>query len=198
MTAPVWTANLRQGLVQQLALLRYQARRLGWSGLAGAALALLALFFQLTVVSEAQQAAEGARSQIEALSQTHPAKPGAAPSTDQNQLETLHRFFPGSDAREAALVRIHTLAGEHGLSLESGDYREIAGDIAKKNGAGSLVKYQLSLPLSGPYPALRAWLAAVMNEMPTVALEDFSLKRDTVANPVVDARVRFTLYFEER
>jgi len=198
MPTPTTTASPRERLALRLARWRFHARRLGWSGLAGVTVALMALAFHLTAVRGAQQQVAATLAQIEALRHPNAARQGVPQSAARSQLETLHRFFPGRDARAAALVRIYALAGEQGLSLESGDYLEILPDAAQKRAGESLARYQITLPLRGPYPALRSWLATVMNEMPAVALDDFSLKRDTVANPVVDARVRLTLYFEER
>lgn len=180
-----------------LAKLRYATRRLGWVGLAGVALAAGALGVRATAVAALEAEAEGVRSRLAVL-RPQPAAPAA--SGPARQLETLRSFFPGRQAREAVIDRIESLAREHGLTLESGDYREIVPEAVRSGGPrpGELVRYQLTLPVKGSYPAWRAWLAALMNELPAVALDDFSLKRDAAASPVVDARVRFSLYFQER
>lgn len=185
--------NPRDWLLQQRAFMRYQIRRLGRGNLAGMLLIAAALVLQLTLVRGTRQETRKTQEQIEAL------RSGSAKTNESRPTSAKREagVFPGPEARESILVRIYALAGQQGLSLENGEYRLIP-DTTQKATSGNLAKYQLSLPLRGQYPALRAWLANVMNEMPTLALDDFSLKRDTVANPEVEARVRFTLYFEER
>lgn len=197
-TAITASTNPRPGPTLRWALWRFRTRRLGWSGLAGVALVLLAVAVHFTAVRAAQQELAVARARIEALRQSPAARQGVPQPAVQRQFDALHGFFPGPEARAAALVRITALAEKEGLNPESGDYQEILSDTGQKNGAGGLLRYQITLPLHGPYPALRAWLVAVMNEMPALALDDFSLKRDSVTNPLVEARVRLTLYFEER
>lgn len=187
MSAPD-TTNPSDKWALRRALLRFYGRRLGWGGLAGLLLIIIALIFELTVVAVTRQQAAVAGQQIEALRRQSadrslarvpaPAEPG---------------FFPRRQALAMAIERIHALAEEHGLAHGSGEYQALPSAVGQ---SGGLLRYRLTLPLQGPYPAWRNWLGAVMNEMPAVALSEFQLKRGSVGSSVVETQVRLTLYFE--
>lgn len=190
MTAPGESANLSEKWALRLALLRFYARRFGWSGFAGLLLVISALIVELTAVSSMQHQAGVAEQRIEALRRQLAERPvsQAPASAAQGGL------FPRREALLTAIERIHAIADEQGLTHGSGEYQALPVDAGQ---AGGLVRYRLTLPLQGGYPAWRNWLAAVMNEMPAVALSEFQLKRSSASNGVVDAQVRLTLYFEE-
>lgn len=190
MPMPGETANPSEKSALRLALLRFYARRLGWSGLAGLLLMIIALFFELTAVSVKEQRAAVTEGRVEALRSQLANRPAMQTPIAVEQ----HGFFPRREALVKAIERIHVLADEHGLSHGSGEYQALPPEAGQ---TGGLVRYRFTLPLQGAYPAWRNWLAAVMNEMPAVALSELQLKRDSVTNGVMDAQVRLTLYFEE-
>jgi len=190
MTMPGETESRSEKWPLRLALLRFYARRLGWSGLAGILLLIIALLFELTAVSVTRQQAAGAERRIEALRRQLAERPVMQTPVSVEQ----QGFFPRREVLVKAVERIHAIADEHGLSHGSGAYQALPPAAGQ---TGGLIRYQLSLPLQGAYPAWRNWLAAVMNEMPSVALSELQLKRDSVTNGVMDAQVRLTLYFEE-
>lgn len=189
MTAPGESAKLSEKWTLRLALLRFYARRLGWSGWAGLLLVIIALIGELTAVSSTQHQAGLAEQRIEGLRRQLAERPVAQTPAAAEQ----RGFFPRRAALVTAIERIHAIADEQGLAHGSGEYQALPVEAGQ---AGGLVRYRFTLPLQGAYPAWRNWLAAVMNEMPAVALSEFQLKRNSVANGVVDAQVRLTLYFE--
>ena len=41
---------------------------------------------------------------------------------------------------------------------------------------------------------VRKFIADVLNEIPVAALEDVRIRRDTIGNDVVEAKIKFALY----
>ena len=54
------------------------------------------------------------------------------------------------------------------------------------------------MPVRATYPALRTWLAAVLNHSNAIALDELSLQRANADTDVLEARVRLTLFVAER
>jgi hypothetical protein len=50
------------------------------------------------------------------------------------------------------------------------------------------------LPVSGPYPAIRAFLAKSLNDDHALALNAVELRREVIEDSDLDAILRFTLY----
>jgi hypothetical protein len=100
--------------------------------------------------------------------------------------ELLERF-PAGDSLNQSLAQILTMAAAHGLQLQSGDYRLLP---AK---AGLFDRYVINLPLKGEYLKLRRFIEALHNEVFALAVEDVALRREAIANDVVEAQIRLVL-----
>jgi hypothetical protein len=55
-----------------------------------------------------------------------------------------------------------------------------------------LVRYRMTLPVSGTYPQVRAFVVDVLRDVPAAALDDIQLRRDAAGR--IEARVRFSLF----
>lgn len=89
-----------------------------------------------------------------------------------------------------ALRRLFDAAGQAGLELDQGEYR-----LTEVKDA-HLRRYQLSLPVSGSYPEIRAFVARALNADPALALTAIQLRRDRIEDADLDALLNFTLYLE--
>lgn len=174
-----------------LVRLRFSLLRLGWPGFAG----VLLIFASLGM---AHWSADQAREQIVALrsAQADERKREAHrpdPVADQaKRLAEFHGQLPDAAAALEAVQHLHRSAAEHGVTLATGEYR------LTREGGTRLQRYQITLPAEGTYPAIRAWIADVLNEMPSMAMEELSLSRKTVNEARVEARVRWTFYLRMR
>jgi len=115
------------------------------------------------------------------------------PQTDPQALKrqqwgNFYAGLPAADGALEAVAAIQRVAAAHGVELAHGEYR-----LSRDAGA-PLLRYQITLPARSDYPRLRAWIGDVMNAVPSVSLDEFSLRRDDAGSATVDARVRFTLY----
>jgi hypothetical protein len=111
--------------------------------------------------------------------------------------ERRQRLSAGAAARtalepEAAAVlrRLFDSADEAGIELARGDYR-----LVQEQDAGYR-RYQLTLPVYGSYPAIRAFLAGVLADEPALALNSLLLRRDAIESADLEATLRFTLFLE--
>lgn len=174
-----------------VALLRFHLGRLGWPGALGAALGVFALAFYFSGVRETEVRLAQVKADISELRAGRSASMDSVFSREE-QIAEFRRFFPHLATLPDLLTTIHRAAETRGVALDSAEYKEM------REKGSPLVRYQVSLPLRGSYPQIRAWLADVMNDIPSAVLEDFNLKRDNIGNATLDARARLSLYFEAR
>jgi Tfp pilus assembly protein PilO len=172
--------------------LGYGLRRLGWPAAVGAGLAVFAAVFWFSGLREAQAQLAQTQAEIVALRDGRTIDRDAERLGVQARLAEFREFFPPAAAVPETLASIHDAAQAHGVLLERAEYKET------RDKASPLVRYQVSLPLRGSYPQIRAWLADVMNGNASAVLEDFALKRDEVGSETLEARARLSIYFAGR
>lgn len=103
------------------------------------------------------------------------------------RLRLLERFQSGA-RRNATLGRLLDIAGEQGLQVPTGDYRLVA---AK---GGPLERYVLTLPVRGEYLSIRRYVAAVRAEFTDLAVDDVTLRRESVGSNEIEAQLRFIVF----
>lgn len=170
-----------------------QTRRLGWPGLAGGALLVLAVGYAVLGLLPARQALAAMESQLAAdraqLSAAVSVVVGK-PSSDASsaQLEDFRRNLPAQLDATGAIDRIYVLAQQEGISLARGEY---ALGLDPKT---RLARYQVLLPVRGSYPQLRRFLHGLQAQLPALALEEVDLQRKQIADSELEGRIRMTLY----
>jgi Tfp pilus assembly protein PilO len=162
---------------------------LRWPGLLGVALAVFAAAFHALGVRplHARVAA------LEAEARTLEAQAGARGRlaerpTQRSQLSNFYAFFPVIEALPEVLGKVQRAARDNGLQLEKGEYR------LSQEREFPLARYQVTLPLRGTYPQVRGFVNDVLDAVPAAALDELALKREAAGDPMVEARVRFTLF----
>lgn len=110
------------------------------------------------------------------------------PLSPEEQLTEFYAFFPSNAAQSDVLDRLFSAAAEASLALPQGDYEW------SKERMGLLIRYGIALPLKGPYPGLRRFMAQALKENPALSLDAVSFGRQTVTDNGVEALVHFTLY----
>jgi hypothetical protein len=96
--------------------------------------------------------------------------------------------FPPLDKLPDELERLYRLASAAKLDVPRGDYR------LEDRGA-PLAAYRITLPLHGTYPRIRAFIAGVLQAMPTLAIDALRFERKQSDDPEIDAQLRLTAYF---
>jgi len=165
------------------------AAALGPAGWAGVALIAAACAGYFAVVAPVERARDAARAEAVALQDryrmlgTVGERPGSA-----EQLATFYGFFPGLETTADWVGKIFTAAEQGGLTLLSGEYR-----LTRERDA-RLARYQIVLPVRGSYLQIRKFVARVLADVPAAALDEITLKRDSVGAASLEARIKLTLY----
>ena len=59
-----------------------------------------------------------------------------------------------------------------------------------------IARWQLVLPVEAPYPALHAFLAAALERLPNLTLDELKLKRERIESAELQAELRLSLFVE--
>jgi Tfp pilus assembly protein PilO len=159
----------------------------------GIGLAMFAAALFVSAVLPAQDEVERLRARVVAA-RSAPADQSAeseATARGKSQLAMFTRNFPTLSEAPGWVLRIHQIAARNELALETGEYRLTNGKD------GGLARYQISLPLRGGYAQVRTFLEQVLTQIPAAALEEVTIKRDSVGAPATETRVRLTLYLAD-
>lgn len=168
----------------------YLLRRLGVGAQAILVLALLGGAFYALAWRPAAAQAEALARETQSLQARLRA---AAAQRDgdtivEDPLTRFYRVFPDTRVAVSALGKIHRHAQERGLELERGEYRLV------DDQSGRLIAYQANLPVRGSYVQVRQFLAAILADLPYVALEEVAFERRRISDATIEAKVRLTLY----
>jgi hypothetical protein len=170
---------------------RFFAGRLGIAGACGLALLVFSAGFLLFGVQPLYEDLATLKARAERLAR--PAAAGASRSADPAAaVEALLDGLPPLVQAPDFVARLHASAAEHGLVLESGEYHVVHDAEAR------LARYQVRFPLKGGYVQIRRYVAAVMGGIPSMTLDEFSIRRTTIGASEVEARVQFALLFAEK
>jgi hypothetical protein len=117
-----------------------------------------------------------------------PVMPAAPPQ------DNLDAFFAALGKRRYAEQQVRTLfalAAKNGLSLSQGEYKTGYDRNARVS------TYQVNLPVKGSYGAIWQFALGALRAIPFASLDDISFRRDSIGDPVVEARLRLTLYLKD-
>lgn len=169
-----WIWQLRQG-----------ARILGATGWIGLGLLTSALLWQFIQVESVRQSTLTQQARLENLRLAATARE-ATPAPQLNPLAML----PPTGAASQLIGELEHLAQVNALELPRGQY-----SVTPIKG-NSLQHWKLVLPLETAYPTLHAFLAAALERMPNLALDELKLKRDRIESDVLQVELRLSLFVE--
>jgi len=165
---------------------RLAAMRLGVAGCVALAL-LLAGALALAWSLKARQ---------QAYAPLPPAPPqlvqAAPPPTANENLAHFYATLGEKRHSEQQVKQLFDIAAKTGLALDQGDYK------LSLDKASGVAAYQVTLPVKGAYSNIWQFSMQALSAMPFAALDDIAFRRETITEPVVEARVRFTLYLKEK
>jgi Tfp pilus assembly protein PilO len=163
--------------------------RLRWPGVLGLALIVFTVGLTLFGIEASRQKlialerdASAVKSQLGKRSAT------VTLTTNRSQLSNFYAFFPLTENVPELLARINRSANENQLVLEKGEYK-----LARETDF-RLARYQVTLPIRGDYGELRSFVNDVLEAVPSAALEELTLKRESAEQPQLEGRVRFVLF----
>jgi len=112
------------------------------------------------------------------------------PSANQN-LAGFYDVLGEKRYTEQQVKILFDLAAKSNLTLSQGEYK------SAYDKASGVSTYQIVLPVKGPYGAVWRFAMEALRAMPFAALDEVAFRRDTIADPTVEARLRLTLYLKD-
>ncbi len=116
--------------------------------------------------------------------------PVAPPSANQN-LAAFYDVLGEQRYAEQQVKLLFDLAAKSNLVLSQGEYK------TGYDKSSRVSTYQIILPVKGPYQAIWQFAMQGLREMPFASLDEVGFRRDSIAEPTVEARLRFTLYLKD-
>jgi hypothetical protein len=165
---------------------RQWARQLGAAGLIGLGLLTAALLLQLVRVESLHRSAADQRDKLSALRQAAAVSAAAPATASANPLDSL----PPAGTASQQIGELAQLARSHGLQLPRGQY-----NVTPQAGT-SLQRWQLVFPIEASYPDLHAFIAAALERMPNLTLDELKLKRDRIESDTLQAELHLSLFVE--
>ncbi len=133
------------------------------------------------------------RDELEKMEQLNRAAPHVqVPVLSQNELRA-QKFYDNLGRRDYAeqqLKAMFAIAAKKNLMLNEGEYK------SGEDRNSGIVAYQIQLPVSGPYPAIREFCEEVLVTIPFASLDQISFKREMISKNNLEATLRFTLYLD--
>ncbi len=178
--APQWLRPLLNRLTM------WWSTSVGPAGWGAVALLAAAALLQWQVLPRLQRDQGRLLMQLRAPAAQNPNPDGLG--TTRSSIEVL-QALPPIVQRGSDVEFIVNAARTAQLTLDRADYATPAEGV---NGASRL---QATLPVSGTYPDVRRFIAAVLNDLPNSALESLQIERPDAKSTQVNATVRFVLFY---
>lgn len=163
--------------------------RMGWALIVVVALFACAAGIYWLALPDLLQRTEATRRARAGLQQGH------LLSTENRQLHERYEAFRtrlGESAGRGELLKaLFAEAARAGIALSQGDYQRLS------DTDGGYQKQQLTLPVRGAYPQIRKFVDTVLEKLPAASLDEISFRRDNVRSPVIEARLKLTIYLKD-
>ncbi|HSO06742.1 MAG TPA: hypothetical protein VLW45_05860 [Pelomicrobium sp.] len=163
----------------------------GWATSAALALIGLGIAFQVAFIAPLERRVDAAREApaLDRAAAYRRMEAGIGRESDPGrQLDRFHDFFVPKGTVADLLAAVYLVAQAEGLTLAQGEYR------LSRMADLDLMRYQVTLPVEGPYPALRRFIGGALEAVPVMALEQVQFERKSVSEGRVSAKLRFALY----
>lgn len=175
---------------------KYKVRQLlwqtlGWKGLAGLLLIIGSVSYLIIVAAPKAQQLQQLQMKVDAV-KANP-KQNVSNSTNNAPSDITRIFYdvlPTQTEASSKISEILRVATDNGLVINKVEYEQPLS-------VSPLIQYQIKLPLTGSYMQIRQFINQVLNTLPSIALNDISLKREDIATDSVDAQIQFTLYLQK-
>lgn len=112
----------------------------------------------------------------------------------QQTLQDFYRIFPRTQAIPDTLAQLNRLAAQQRIVLNSGDYKLTKITPRNVPQQATLTHYEMVIPVKGSYPKVRQLISAILTEIPSVAIADMQLRRDSTLSPEIDAKLVLVLF----
>lgn len=111
---------------------------------------------------------------------------------DRRADSTARIMLPPEAAFPDTLGVLARAAQDAGLAFDEGSYQ------VARQAQGTVVRYEITMPLHGTYPQLRGFLSALATALPGLAVDNVQLQRRKLDEAALDARLRLAIRMEAR
>ncbi len=108
----------------------------------------------------------------------------------KSQLAGFRDFFHEKNL-EAQLRELHEAGALAGVALKRVEYRML------EDRRAGLRQYQIVMPVTSSYPAIRKFVSVALAGVPTMSLDHIAFQRKRIGDATVDAELRFTLFLAD-
>ena len=127
----------------------------------------------------------GAADASRAAAPTVPTRPPSDSATRAREIEAVLR---GQASFESQYQRLIEIAARRGIELPRAEY------VTTADEPGGMLRVQVSLSIAARYPQFRSFIEEVLRTLPAASLDQFSVKRDNVAQAQVEVLVRMSFW----
>ncbi len=170
-----------------LALARV-CRRIGLPGGAAVALFAFAAWGHWFVTADIE--CETAELQRQLAPGASRQRAAAADNTVQD-IDAVYALLPSRDTANDALAQLLESARAAGLSVSTVQYRTTADRLP------GVWRYEIDMPLKGPYEAVRGWLAETLRAHASLSLDVLDLSHKQPESGDIDAHLVLSLFVKE-
>ncbi len=174
--------------------LNWWFERLGWIGTTTIALLIGAIVGYGVLIIPAQKQLfqlEQRLSNEQQFAKTKQARSKAVDESESSRQRRFYNEFPHRQEIPKLLKRLYAVAKKSDLTLQRGQYKLLT------EGNGPFMRYEIELPLVGRYTDIQTFSYQALKQLPTLALDDISFKREAASATLIQAKIRFTLYLLE-
>jgi Tfp pilus assembly protein PilO len=172
-----------------IAALTRLREELGTIGIASLGFLVLTMSFYVVTVRPLEERSRELDSRLESVarrSSTEGLKLVGA-NTQAAKIAAFYKYFDRNERIEDWLAKIYGIATASGLELRAGEYR--LADSRQR-----IERYQVSLPVSGSYTQICAFMEAALAGIPVLSLDQASFRRKGTDESRVEAEIVLTLH----
>ena len=127
----------------------------------------------------------------QALQSAYGPPPVVKRSAAEERLTHFYETLGEKHYAEQQVKMLFAIAAKSNLTLSQAEYK-FGFD---KN--GRYHTYQIQLPVKGSYSAIRQFCEQTLLAIPFASLDEVNFKRESITHPVLEAKLRFTLYLND-
>lgn len=169
---------------------RDNAARWGWPGGLGALCLAAAALLAFVVVPARQREWADLAQRTAAATQLAARQAAQARSTDTAG-PAGHRLaatLPDAGTRQQRVAALLALAAESGVATRSAEFKVV------REPAAAQLQYSVTLPVSGPYAAVRGFIEAALRADAALSLDRLQLRRASATATLIDAELVWSLH----
>ena len=169
-------------------LLEQFNEQLGWQGVSGVVLLVLAGVFSVLAIDPLEQETgfmygrlEVARSKVTMQARTF------SLGDRQKELGIFFDSLPVEQDVTDILAKVYGIAEASGVGFKQAEYAMEAKDSSR-------LEYKMTFPVQGDYGRIRYFVMRVLAEHSAISLDQINFQRDRINDPILKAEIRLTLF----